>query len=126
MKYTIQLNTGNQIHFESEDFNADLLAEKFNTNEILVTAIGDALISKNSIVSLVPEFEGEYSYMYELTITHGQKILIPTNELLNIQAYPELMNNQLYNFFSIGGVLLQKYIFNSLVLIKKEESLVEE
>ena len=122
--YKMNSNNGRMIEFTSNNYNSETLVTQFNDPNILFTGIGGSIVNKHAIVSILPTYEErEYIYEYELALSDGRKEVLKSDEIIDVNDAIILLNNPNTLFISIGGAVVQKHSFQTLLLINMKEEL---
>lgn len=125
-KLKMNLNNGRVIEFTPTSFDGKALATQFNEPAIIFTAIGGSIVNKHAIVSILPTYEErEYVYEYELALSDGRKEVLKSDEIIDVNDAIILLNNPNTLFISIGGAVVQKHSFQTLLLISMSQELEE-
>lgn len=125
-KLKLNLNNGRVIEFTSSDYNSEEIVVQFNDPNILFTGVGGSIVNKHAIVSILPTYEErEYIYEYELALSDGRKEVLKSDEIIDVNDAIILLNNPNTLFISIGGAVVQKHYFQTLLLINMNEELEE-
>ena len=118
MLYKIKLNTGLELEFENDYENViDEFYETFNNQNISFVSIGDNFLGKHSILYIKP-FEEEEEVNYQLTLSNGEVFNLKLEETLDTSEFLQKLNSQGEYFVSIGGVIFQKHLLNTLIKVK--------
>ena len=118
MLYKIKLNTGLDLEFEND---SELLIqefyEKFNNQSISFVSIGDNFLGKHSVL-YIKSFKEEEEVNYQLTLSNGEIFNLKLEETIDASEFLQKLNSQGEYFVSIGGVIFQKHLLNTLIKVK--------
>lgn len=117
-EYKIKLNTGLEIEFQSEDFNADDFAENFNNQSVLFVVVGGSFLNKHSIIYVTPQHTDDAITDYQVYLNNQELLDLNVDDDFSEQDFIEKLNTQDKHYVAFGGAVFQKHMLNTLIKLK--------